>query len=233
VGIEQLFAKGAKVQRKARWLANAVMVASVASTVIFTGGLATAAPAVKDADIPVVKLMKPAGLPDSFLGKADAPVTIVEYSSMTCSHCADFHKDVFPDLKKKYIDTGKVKYILREFPFDNVSAAAFMLTRCVDTSRRYDMLKVLYSHQKDWAFNKSPVDDLKRLSKQAGFTDETFNKCLTDEELRKSMEDGRERAHKEFAINSTPTFFVNGKRLKGGHSLKEFDEVIAQTESTK
>jgi protein-disulfide isomerase len=233
VGIEQLFAKGAKVQRKARWLAGAVMAASVASAVILTGEFAIAAPAAKDADIPVVELMKSGELPDTFLGNKDAPVTIVEFSSMTCSHCADFHRDVFPDLKKKYIDTGKAKYILRKFPFDDVAAAAFMLTRCVDPSRRYDLVGILYKHQSDWAFNASPIDDLKRFSKQAGFTDESFNKCLTDEKLRKSMQDDRERAYKEFSIHATPTFFVNGKRMKGAHSMEEFDKMIAQTETTK
>jgi protein-disulfide isomerase len=228
-----LSAMGVTAQLKARGLVGAVMAASLAGAVVFTGEPATAAPAAKEADIPVIELMKPGTLPDTFLGKKDAPVTIVEYSSMTCSHCADFHRDVFPDLKKKYIDTGKVKYILREFPFDNVAAAAFMLTRCVDTSRRYDLVSILYKRQSDWAFNKAPIEDLKRFSKQAGFTDETFNKCLSDEKLLTSMENDRERAHKEFAINSTPTFFVNGKRLKGGHSIKEFDEIIAQAESTK
>ncbi len=233
MGIEQLFAKGAKVQRRARWLAGAVMAASVASAIIFTSELATAAPAAKDADVPVVELMKPGELPDTFLGKKDAPVTIVEYSSMTCSHCADYHRDVFPDLKKKYIDTGKVKYIVREFPFDNVAAAAFMLTRCVDPSKRYDLINVFYKHQNDWAFGDSPIDDLKRFSKQAGFTDESFDKCLNDEKLLKSMQDDRERAYGEFSIHATPTFFVNGKRMKGAHSIEEFDKMIAQAETAK
>jgi protein-disulfide isomerase len=233
VGMKLLSAMGVTAQLKSRWLTGVVMAASVAGAVIFTGELATAAPAAKDADVPVVELMKPGELPDTFLGKADAPVTIVEFSSMTCSHCADYHREVFPDLKKKYIDTGKVKYIVREFPFDNVAAAAFMLTRCVDTSRRYDMIDILYKHQDDWAFKDAPLEDLKRLSKQAGFTDETFNKCLSDEKLLKSMEDNRERAYKEFSIHSTPTFFVNGKRMKGAHSMKEFDEMIAQAELAK
>ncbi len=233
MGMKLLSAISVTAQPKARWLIGAVMAASLAGAFVFTGGHATAAPAAKDADIPVVELMKPGELPDTFLGNEDAPVTIVEYSSMTCPHCATFHSEVMPDLKKKYIDTGKVKYILREFPLDNVAAAAFMLTRCVDNSRRYDLLEVLYAHQADWAFKDAPLEDLKRFSKQAGFTDDSFNQCLGNEKMLKSMEDDRERANTEFAIHSTPTFFVNGKRMKGDHSLKEFDEMIAQVEAAK
>ncbi|MEJ2228540.1 MAG: DsbA family protein [Alphaproteobacteria bacterium] len=229
-----LSAMGVTAQLKARWLIGATLAVSVAvGPAIFAAGFATAAPAARNADIPVVELMKPGELPDKFLGNADAPITIVEYSSMTCPHCATFHDEVFPELKKKYIDTGKARYVLRDFPLDNIAAAAFMLARCVDDSRHYDMIKILYAHQNDWAFNKSPIEDLKRFSKQAGFTDEMFNKCLSDTKLLKSMENDREHANKEFAIHSTPTFFVNGKRLKGGHTLKEFEELISQVETAK
>ena len=108
-------------------------------------------------DVDVAELMKTGELPDNVLGKPDAPFTIVEYSSMTCPHCAAFHKDVLPKLKEKYIDTGKAKYIVREFPLDNVAAAAFMLGRCVDQAKYFDFIDLLYANQEEWAFKQNPI----------------------------------------------------------------------------
>ena len=123
-------------------------------------------------------------LADNVMGKEDAPVTIIEFSSMTCPHCAIFHKDTLPGLKSKYIDTGKVKYILREFPLDPLAGAAFMLGRCLPKKDSYfDFIDVLYARQNEWANAKDPINALKTLAKQAGFTDESFKACLDDKEL--------------------------------------------------
>lgn len=180
------------------------------------------------AEVSVEDLMKPGDLADHVLGKADAPVTIVEYASMTCGHCGTFHTKVFPELKKKYVDTGKVRFIFREFPLDNLAAAASMLTRCVAPEKSHDLTSVLFEQQEKWAFVRgNPVPSLFEIAKQAGFTQETFDKCLTDQALLDKITGARARASEKFKINSTPTFFINGKRLEGAGTLENFDKALA------
>ena len=172
--------------------------------------------------------MKPGALPDLALGKADAPITIVEYASMTCGHCASFHNKVFPAIKEKYVDTGKVRFILREYPLDNLAAAASMLARCAGGDKTYPMVGALFAKQEDWAFVRTnPVPELFKLAKQAGFTQESFDKCLTDQKLLDDLMKGRESASSEFGISGTPTFFINGKRLKDAPVIESFDKAIA------
>lgn len=168
-----------------------------------------------------------AGLPDNAMGSDDAPVTIIEYSSMTCPHCAEFHKETLPALKSQYIDTGKVKYILREFPLDQLAAAAFMLGRCLDKKDGYfDFIDMLYERQREWAFSEDRVNALKNLAKQAGFTDESFKTCLDDKALYAQVLAVKNNGSEEFRIQSTPTFFVNGTRLEGAQPLSEFEKLI-------
>ena len=179
-------------------------------------------------EVSVEALMKPGPLPDLALGKADAPITIVEYASMTCGHCATFHNKVFPSIKEKYVDTGKVRFILREYPLDNLAAAASMLARCAGGDKTYPMVGALFAKQEDWAFVRTnPVPELFKLAKQAGFTQESFDKCLTDQKLLDDLMKGRESASSEFGISGTPTFFINGKRLKDAPVIESFDKAIA------
>ena len=178
-------------------------------------------------DIPLELLMKPGELKELTLGNKEAKVTIIEYASMTCGHCAHFHKTVFPDLKKKYIDSGKVYFIMREFPLDNLAAAASMLARCSGKGKTFPLISVLFAKQKDWAFVKgSPIPPMFEIAKQAGFTKERFDACLKDEKLLKKILKTRQRASTVFGVSSTPTFFINGKRLKGGQALEKFSEII-------
>lgn len=178
-------------------------------------------------EVPVEELMKPGDLADIALGPADAKVVIVEYASMTCGHCATFHNKVFPDLKTKYIDTGKVRFIMREFPLDNLAAAASMLSRCAGGGdKTYGMVEAMFKTQAEWAFKEgSPVPRLFELAKQAGFTQESFDKCLTDQKLLDQITAQRTRASDVFGVNSTPAFFINGKRLQGS-SLADFDKAL-------
>jgi protein-disulfide isomerase len=176
-------------------------------------------------DVDLAEFMKPGDLPENVMGKDDAPFTIVEYSSMTCPHCARFHKDVLPELKKKYIDTGKAKYIVREFPLDNVAAAAFMLARCVDQAKYFDFIDLLYANQEEWAFGGNPLPGLQKFSKQAGFTEERFNQCLADEKTLGHIEAVRNKANTTYQVKATPTFFINGKKLDGV-DLADFDKVL-------
>jgi protein-disulfide isomerase len=180
------------------------------------------------AEIPMAELMEAGPLPDLVLGKSDAPVTIIEYASMTCGHCANFHKQVFPALKQKYIDTGQVRFIFREFPLDDRAAAASMLARCSGEGKTFPLVSALFDRQEDWAYVRgSPVPELFKLAKQAGFTQESFDKCLRDDKLLKDVTAVKDKAAEKFGVNATPTFFINGKRMQAAATIEEFDKMLA------
>jgi protein-disulfide isomerase len=180
------------------------------------------------ADVSQAELMKPQALPDKVLGSDKAPVIVVEYASMTCSHCARFDEATFPEFKKKYIDTGKVRYILREFPLDPLAAAAFMLARCAgetDTTKYYAMVDTLFRQQQTWAVPKA-LDPLLAIAKQAGFTKEKFDACLANQKLLDDIQKVRQEAIDKFKVESTPTFFINGSRHVGALTLEEISKAI-------
>ncbi|WP_439500521.1 DsbA family protein [Aminobacter ciceronei] len=190
---------------------------------------ATPAQAVKmpeaQGSVDMAKLLEAGTLPDMQLGKADAPVTIVEYASMTCPHCAHFHETTLPALKTKYIDTGKARLIYREFPFDPLAEAGFMLARC-SKDNYFPMVDVLFKQQQSWAGSQNPKDALLQISKLAGFTQESFEACLTDQKLLDDIRAVRARGENDFKVDSTPTFFINGKVYKGAMTIEEMSAVI-------
>ncbi|MER9584725.1 DsbA family protein [Mesorhizobium sp. M0276] len=175
--------------------------------------------------VDMAELMKPGALPDKQLGKDDAKVTIVEYASMTCPHCAHFAETTFPELKTKYIDTGKARYILREFPFDPSAEAGFMLARCAKDNY-FPMVDVLFRQQANWVGVQNTKDALLQISKLAGFTQESFEACLTDQKLLDDVRSVQKRGANEFKVDSTPTFFINGKTYKGAMSIEEMSAII-------
>ena len=180
------------------------------------------------AEIPSDELMQPGPLPELVLGKEDAPVTVVEYASMTCGHCANFHNKVFPALKEKYIDSGKVRFVMREFPLDKLAVAASMLARCAGGDKTFPLISALFAKQDEWAFVRgNPVPELFKFAKQAGFTQESFDKCLTDQALMDDIVKIRGRAAETFGVGSTPTFFINGKKMTGAPTIEEFDKSFA------
>lgn len=185
---------------------------------------ASAAPA-SAGNVDMAELLKPGALPDMALGKEDAKVTIVEYASMTCPHCAHFHETTYPELKTKYIDTGKVRFIFREFPFDPRAEAGFMLARCAGDNY-FPMIDVLFKQQQNWASAENVKDAMFQLSKLAGFTQESFNACLTDQALLDQVRAVQKRGASEFKVDSTPTFFINGKTYKGALSIEEMSAII-------
>jgi protein-disulfide isomerase len=158
-------------------------------------------------------------LGDVWLGSPDAKVSIVEYASLTCSHCATFHKDTWPALKAKYIDTGKVRFVLREFPLDPLAS-------CNGNDKYYPMTDLLFAQQRNWAFTEKPVDALSNMVKQAGFTQESFESCLKRQDIYDAVTQVKEGGAKA-GVDSTPTFFINGQKRSGALSLAEFDKILA------
>jgi protein-disulfide isomerase len=177
-------------------------------------------------DVPVAQLMAADALPDIWIGSKDAPVTIIEYASMTCPHCAHFATETFPELKKTYLDTGKARYTLREFPFDPLATAAFMLARCQGDDKREAVVDLLFAQQQNWAFKEKPLEGLIATMRQTGMSQQAFEACLKDKALYDKVNAVRDRAAKEFKVDSTPTFFINGKRVNGARSPADFAKII-------
>jgi protein-disulfide isomerase len=175
--------------------------------------------------VDMTRLLEPGALPDKALGKADAPVTIVEYASMTCPHCAHFHATTLPELKTKYIDTGKARLIMREFPFDPRAEAGFMLARC-SNDNYFPMIDVLFKQQQNWAAVQNAKDALLQIARMAGFTQESFESCLTDQKLLDDVRSVQKRGADEFGVTSTPTFFINGNKYAGAMSIAEMSAII-------
>jgi protein-disulfide isomerase len=168
---------------------------------------------------------------DVVLGSDKAPVTIIEYASMTCPHCAHFEETTLPELKKRYIDTGKVRYVMREFPLDALAAAGFMLARCAGKDKYEAVVETLFAKQADWV-TQQPIEPLKAIAKQFGFTEESFNTCLANQKVLDDISAVRDHAVNKLGVNSTPTFFINGKRLVGDLSIdtmaKEIDPYLKE-----
>ena len=191
-------------------------------------------------DVSPAELMKPGPLGEMVLGDDKAPVTIIEYASMTCPHCANFHATTYPELKKRYIDTGKARFIFREFPLDQLAAAGFMLARCsaqdvkaavpglditkVAAQRYYAMIETLFAQQKDWVVQR-PLQPLLNIAKQAGFSEQSFNECLKNQTVLDGIKEVGDRGGK-LGVNSTPTFFINGKKFSGGMTIEDIEKQI-------
>jgi protein-disulfide isomerase len=187
---------------------------------------ALVAPA-RAADPSAADLAMAGPLGDVWLGSPDAKCTMIEYASMTCSHCAAFHRETWPQLKSTYIDTGKVHFTLREFPLEPLAAAGFMLARCAGNDKYFAMTDLLFDKQNDWAFSKKPLESLAMLTKQAGFTQKSFEDCLKNQQIRAGVEAVRSRADTILGVNATPTFFINGKKYDGEMSFEAMDKIIA------
>jgi protein-disulfide isomerase len=160
------------------------------------------------------------------LGKADAPITLTEFSSLTCPHCASFHREILPQIKKEYVDSGKVRLVYRDFPLDSLAYAGAMLARCVARDRYFAFLETLFASQSNWARSKKPVDDLEKLAKLAGLSKTDFDACLDNQELLEGIRKEQERASAEHNIRSTPTFLVNGEKIEGAADFPAMKQVI-------
>ena len=171
---------------------------------------------------------KPQSLPDMAIGPANAAVTITEYASMTCPHCANFNEAVFPKLKSEFIDSGKVRYVFREFPLDIKAAAGSMLARCIakeDAPKFFAVIDLLFRQQNDWVV-KNTTETLTRIGKQAGLTQAQVEDCLKDQALLDKIAADQKFAAEVLKVQSTPTFFINGEMIKGEQSFEEFSKRI-------
>jgi protein-disulfide isomerase len=171
---------------------------------------------------------KPVSLPDMALGPANAPVTVTEFASMTCPHCAAFTEEVFPKIKSEYIDSGKIRFVFREFPLDIKAAAGSMLARCIakdDSGKYFAVIDMLFKQQNEWVL-KNTTETLTRIGKQAGLSQQAVEDCLKDQALLDKIVADQKFAADVLKVNSTPTFFINGEMIKGEAKFEEFDKKI-------
>ena len=185
--------------------------------------LILAVPGVANADV--------AGLDEAIsekvMGSPDAKVEIHEYASLTCSHCADFHINVLSDIKKNYVDTGKVRLIYHDFPLDDLALAASMLARCAGNERFFSMIGTLYKTQKNWARSENPLQSLTGISRMIGGMNEgDVSSCLDNNDLYWDISGKRNEYGEKLGINSTPTFFVDGKKIDGALSYEDFSDIL-------
>jgi protein-disulfide isomerase len=159
---------------------------------------------------------------DRILGRPDAPVTIIEYASLTCPHCAHFQDDVLPEIKKQWIDTGKAKLVLRDFPLDEEALRAAMIARCAPADRYYAFADTFFAAQDKWVRERDYRGALARLARLGGMSREEFDACLRNKQLEDSIVESRLVASKQLDVNSTPTFFINGTKFAGAPTAQDF-----------
>jgi protein-disulfide isomerase len=176
----------------------------------------------QDAKIDLKALNEPSAIGEMSLGSETAKVTIIEYASTSCPHCADFYKNVFIKLKADYIDTGKVRFILREFPHNELGMAGFMLARCAPKDKYFPIVDVLFATQDKWL--NDPANELKNIALQAGFSADSFDKCLKNADVAKGIYGVRQKGE-SFGIDGIPTIFINGEKISGE---KTFDDIKAK-----
>lgn len=165
-------------------------------------------------------------LSQKVMGRQDAPITILAFESLTCPHCASFHRETLGQLKTEYIDTGKAKLIFIDFPLDPRAMVASMLARCTAKNRFFGMIEILFHNQRKWAGAKDFKAAMQRMSRIGGLTEPEFESCLKNEELYNSIKKNQAEAQKTHAISSTPTFVINGTKLVGAQPFEEFDKIM-------
>jgi protein-disulfide isomerase len=164
---------------------------------------------------------------DRILGSSTAPITIVEYASLTCPHCAHFTDEVLPEIKKKWIDTGKVKLVLRDFPLDDEAVHASMIARCAPHDRFYAFIDTFFADQANWAAAPDYQAALSRLAELGGMSKNEIDDCLKDATLENKVISSRLVAANQLGVNATPTFFVNGTKFTGAPTVEEFDKLLS------
>jgi protein-disulfide isomerase len=160
------------------------------------------------------------------LGKADAPVTIIEFASLTCPHCKDFEINTLPKLKTAYIDTGKVKFVYRDFPLDGRALLAAMVARCAPQDRYFAFLDALFRGQDSWARAQDPIQALSQVARLGGMSQADFDACIKNQALFDAIKKDALDAQSQYKIESTPTFIINGKKMDGAHTFESFEAAL-------
>ena len=165
---------------------------------------------------------------DFVIGIENAPITIIEYSSLSCSHCASFHNDTLADLKTEFIDTEKVRFVFRDFPFNYPALLGSMVLQCIPGDVRYDYMNALFQLQPTWVLrdNDKTIQELYKIMQSGGMTKEEFESCISNKELEEKILQGVINAQNEFNIRSTPSFLINGILVEGNKTIKEFRQII-------
>jgi protein-disulfide isomerase len=174
---------------------------------------------------PVAELMQPGPLGDRALGNPNAPVTVIEYVSLTCPHCAAFHRDVFPRVKREYIDTGKIRFIVRAFPIGRSAGNAAIANRCAPEDKYFALLSALLARQSEWVSQEVRLDAIYGVAKSVGMSRETFDKCLANQSMIDALDEVKQRGRK-FGVIGTPTFFANGRKAQGATTYEEFKALV-------
>jgi protein-disulfide isomerase len=172
-------------------------------------------------------------LQDMVLGKPDAPVTIIEYASLACSHCASFHENTLPRLKAEYIDTGKVRLVFRDFPFEEAGLRAAMLARCSGPDRYFGFVETIFRQQRVWAAAPNPVEALGQIGRLGGIGEEQFRSCLANRQIEEYILKSRLKAQNEIGVTSTPTFIIGTEKYPGARSFEEMKKLIDPLLTTK
>lgn len=165
-------------------------------------------------------------LAERVIGKAEAPITIIEYASLTCPHCARFHKETLPKIKAAYIDTGKAKLIFRDFPFDGLALRAAALARCAPQERYFAVIETLFQQQDNWTRAKDPLASLGNIGKLAGMSQATVDACFKDTKLLDSIVQIRLDGEKTHGVASTPTFVIGKEKISGAEPFETFDKLL-------
>jgi protein-disulfide isomerase len=163
---------------------------------------------------------------DKILGKIDAPIAIVEYASLTCSHCASFHNDVLPQIKKDWIDTGKARLVFRDFPLDGLALGAAIIAHCAPEGRYFPLLGAMFETQGQWARARDPREELKKLARLSGVTDQQVEACLADQSKLQKIRTQQQADAEKYKIESTPSFLVNGKLVSGTIPYDQFKKLL-------
>lgn len=158
------------------------------------------------------------------MGSPDSPVVLIEYASATCPHCAEFHVNVLPAIKEEFVDTGKVRFVFREFPLDDVAMGAFMLARCVPEDKYFETIDIIFQRQQEW--RQKPKDGLFDIVKSMGLAEQDAEDCLKNRDLAKAIFDTGKTANEKFGVDSTPTFFVNGEKVDGHKDITALRSAI-------
>jgi len=201
--------------------------------ILITGGVAlTLVPAAK-ALLAVPRALaeeSAVGDDERILGQADAPITIIEYSSLTCPHCASFHKETLPTIKKNWIDPGKARLVYRDFPLDGLALRAAAVAQCIEGDAYFGFLDALFRGQARWARAKDPTAALAQVARLAGIDQQTFDGCIANKDAMDRILKQKVDGTRAFNIESTPTFIINGRKVTGARKVQQFEEILAEAE---